>query len=146
MNYLIELLRGLDGCDLIVHAGDLCSPEAIEGLERIAPVSAVHGNCDPPNLQSTLPSELRLQAEQFSILVTHGHQGKTAMSTAQSVSAKDNADCVIFGHSHKAYVDDANGLLLLNPGSPTWPRFDKRRSFALLTVTHRLEAVIIPLP
>ncbi len=42
------------------------------------------------------------------------------------------ARVVVFGHSHIPFLEDENGLLLLNPGSPTDKRRQPERSFALL--------------
>jgi hypothetical protein len=39
---------------------------------------------------------------------------------------------VVFGHSHIPWLEDEDGLLLLNPGSPTDKRRQPERTFALL--------------
>ena len=40
------------GVDHILHAGDIGDPSILMGLERIAPVTAVMGNCDGPPLDA----------------------------------------------------------------------------------------------
>ena len=42
------------GVDLILHGGDLVAPEVLDLLARIAPVEAVGGNNDPPELCARL--------------------------------------------------------------------------------------------
>jgi predicted phosphodiesterase len=39
---------------------------------------------------------------------------------------------VVFGHSHIPWLEDEDGLLLLNPGSPTDKRRQPEHTFALL--------------
>jgi len=41
-----EALAALAGCDAIVHAGDIGTPEVLEALGGLAPVTAVRGNND----------------------------------------------------------------------------------------------------
>ncbi|NLF13342.1 MAG: metallophosphoesterase family protein, partial [Anaerolineaceae bacterium] len=41
-----DLVQALDGCALIVHAGDVGSAEVLHGLRDVAPVVAVRGNVD----------------------------------------------------------------------------------------------------
>ena len=41
-----EVLSALDGADCILHGGDICRPDILHALEKIAPVYAVRGNAD----------------------------------------------------------------------------------------------------
>src|SRR5215218_7465985 len=41
-----EAIKHLAGTDHIIHAGDIGAPEVIEGLRRIAPITAIGGNID----------------------------------------------------------------------------------------------------
>ena len=43
---LRELLRALEGCDFIIHAGDIGDASILKRLETVAPVTAVLGNND----------------------------------------------------------------------------------------------------
>jgi uncharacterized protein len=49
------------------------------------------------------------------------------------------ARVVVFGHSHMPLLEDEDGLLLLNPGSPTDRRRQPEHTFALLRVEERVE-------
>jgi predicted phosphodiesterase len=44
-------LRELDRADFIFHAGDFTAPEVLDDLLKLAPVEAVHGNMDAPELR-----------------------------------------------------------------------------------------------
>ncbi|MDB5059859.1 MAG: YfcE family phosphodiesterase, partial [Chloroflexi bacterium] len=69
------VLRGLQGVDLILHAGDICCASVLKLLGDIAPVVAVHGNVDPPDLQSALPADRVVNCDNVCIGLTHGHLG-----------------------------------------------------------------------
>jgi len=50
-----EVFEVFKEVDHILHAGDVGKPEILIELEAIAPVTAVYGNVDPPELRSRLP-------------------------------------------------------------------------------------------
>jgi len=139
------LLDQLQGCDLILHAGDLCTLGIIRELERIAPVVAVHGNCDDESVLSELPEERRIDCEGIPLLLLHGHRGRTAVVAARTAAGRSGVRCIVFGHSHMAHNEWFNDVLLFNPGSPTWSRFNHGRSFGLITIYGQLNATIVPL-
>ena len=55
-----EVAAAFEAVDHIVHAGDVGSPEVLEGLSAIAPVTAVWGNVDRPELRAVLPEVARV--------------------------------------------------------------------------------------
>ena len=50
-----EAVTRLRRCELIIHAGDVCRPEVLKELERLAPVVAVRGNNDRGSWAKRLP-------------------------------------------------------------------------------------------
>ncbi len=133
-----QLLTGLEGCDLILHAGDINAPWVIDVLCRIAPVLAVHGNNDEPQLMSSLPSEIILEAGDYQLGLTHGDVGRNnAMMNALERMGSD-ADIIVFGHSHMPVVETTGGKLLVNPGSPTQRRKAPSRSFAIMDIGNEI--------
>lgn len=128
------MLGGLEGCDLILHAGDLNSLDVLRRLGEVAPVAAVSGNNDEPEVLECLPAERVFNAGRFTIGLMHGHlPGPTARQSAVRVM-RGRVDCVIYGHSHMPDLADEGGLLLVNPGSPTQRRSAPHRSYAAMTV------------
>lgn len=121
----IEVLQALRDVDHIIHAGDIASLEVLDVLNRLAPVSAVSGNVDPPEVRELLGTKKIITLEGYRIGITHGH-GKNGSTPERAVKCfeSDPVDCIVFGHSHMPFCDYANGILLFNPGSPT----DKRRN------------------
>jgi putative phosphoesterase len=103
----------------------------------------VAGNQDGEEVSRLLPLERRVDIDSRSLLVIHGHQGRTALATATTAAAAaSDVDCVIFGHSHRAYKEYVGHVLLFNPGSPTWARFSKQRTFGFLDTGPELTAEI----
>ncbi|ASI99084.1 metallophosphoesterase [Thermococcus celer] len=120
--------------DLILHTGDVTSHELLERLEEFAPVIAVRGNADHLNL----PEERVIDAEEAKIGLLHGHQFLSLNAQFLTLKALDmGVDVLVFGHTHRFYYDTysvhGNRVVLLNPGSPTFPRMDSP-GFALLEV------------
>ena len=131
-----ELLRGLQGVDLILHAGDLTDEEMLWLLEEIAPVTAVAGNCDGWDLAEHLGEKKIITVERVKIGLTHGYtgQGRTTLERAFSQFAGEGIDCLVFGHSHQPYNSYHQGLLFFNPGSPTDKRSCPDYSYGILEV------------
>jgi putative phosphoesterase len=106
--------------DLILHAGDIETTDVIESLESIAPVVAVHGNCDSDlGLNNT---EI-IEVEGVKIGLAHGvvyPKGDTQQ--LYYLARQLDVDVLITGHTHQALIKEEKDVLLLNPGSPTQPR------------------------
>ena len=110
-----ELLDQLQGADVIVHAGDICSQADYRALCDIAQVQLCLGNNDwsydyGPAVKDRkifFGSGLRWQ-------VTHYRRHLNLLKS----------DIAIFGHTHVPTIerDEWTGTLVLNPGSPTFPR------------------------
>ncbi len=119
---------------LILHAGDVTSPELLEALEEFAPTIAVRGNADHLHL----PEEKVLEVGDVRIGLLHGHQFFSLNSQFLTLKALDmDVDLLIFGHTHRFYHDTyslhGRKVALLNPGSPTFPRMDSA-GFVLLHI------------
>ncbi|MBE3519626.1 MAG: metallophosphoesterase [Firmicutes bacterium] len=110
-----SILEGLRGVDLIVHAGDLTCLDVLSLLEKIAPVRAVSGNMDLPEVRSKLGETLVFEACGKTIAVMHG-RGSPAETENRARSAFPDADVVIFGHTHRPFMEYRGKALLLNPG------------------------------
>jgi len=129
-----EVFAAFAEVDAILHAGDLTCLDVLDPLRAIAPVHAVAGNSDPWEVAHRLPSALRLEFEGVVIGLTHGHLGRGPSTAARAMSHFDDAGVVVFGHSHIPTVETRDGVLLVNPGSPTQRRSQPLHSVALLTV------------
>lgn len=142
-NVLFEIF---DGVDLILHAGDLVDEQVLTDLRAIAPVEAVAGNMDSPELRQRLGRKKILELAGFRIGLIHGDLDQDRNKTPQRALLAfidDRVDCVVFGHSHQPYKEQVEGVLLFNPGSPTDRRREPRHSCGLITLRQTLGAEII---
>jgi putative phosphoesterase len=121
--------------DLIVHAGDIGDPLALRDLAAIAPTIAVRGNADPIELIETLPDRVVIAAGNKTILVLHGHHGRTALKAARTAASPD-LDLIVFGHSHKPLIEREGATILFNPGSPTERRWNPHFGVGLIRVSN----------
>lgn len=116
--------------DLILHAGDLVAPGILD-LFVETPLLAVRGNCDP--FHPELPQKRILTRSGFRIGMLHGYgAGDGVLSTALQEFSSENLDVLVFGHTHQPFCEKVDGVLCLNPGSPTDRRFAPFHSVALL--------------
>lgn len=110
-----ELIRELQGADVIVHAGDICSTDDFMQLETIAPVHACLGNNDWGFSYGPFVTQLsRFFSEEHRFEICH-YRERLDLSTC---------DIAVCGHTHRPYVtyQEDGRVLVMNPGSPTYPR------------------------
>ena len=69
-----QVFRAFEQVDHIVHAGDIGSLDLLTELEAVAPVTAVYGNTDQPEVRQRLPQVAHVELEGFDVVVTHGDQ------------------------------------------------------------------------
>jgi uncharacterized protein len=130
---VIEFFRRMK-VGLILHAGDAGHASVLQSLEQVAPTVAVRGNADPLDLIETLPDRVWIEAGSRTVLLLHGHHGKTALKAARAVAAPD-IDLVVFGHSHKPLIEREGRTILFNPGSPTERRWNPHFGVGLVRVS-----------
>lgn len=120
--------------DLILHAGDVCTAGLLDELALWGPVRAAVGNCDPPEVRAWgAEDEVILELEGVRVAMTHDAGSKDGRARRMRRRFPD-ADVVVFGHSHMPLVEWGEGLLLLNPGSPTDRRRAPAHTMALLRI------------
>lgn len=122
---LAELFAGVD---LIVHCGDITSTRVLDDLGAIAPVVATRSDGDPPAAPPRLEDGPRVV----------GHGGLDVGVVFALPEGVDVAELfgrrlrlVLYGGTHAAAVEERDGTLLVNPGSPTLAR---RTTVALVDV------------
>jgi putative phosphoesterase len=137
-----ECLDALASADLILHAGDVTAAPVLEMLRVLAPVHAVHGNMDDPDLRAALPERLVVEVEGSRIGMLHV-PGPAASRAERLAETFRGCDAVVYGHTHVPEVTQHDGVWILNPGSPTERRRAPHRSLLTLeiaagTITPRL--------
>jgi uncharacterized protein len=132
--------------DLILHAGDVCNAAVLDELSGYAPVLAVLGNNDGPDVAEWGAPE-SLQADLDGLQVAMLHDSGPAPGRLRRLRHRfPDAGLVVFGHSHIPLDEAGDGLRILNPGSPTDRRRQPRGTIAVLTIEtgQLVEAKIIP--
>ena len=113
----------LKECDVILHAGDIDRQRIVEELKELKPLYIVRGNADKEWAQG-LPKELIVELFGRRFYMLHNKKDLTAMS--------EEADFIIYGHSHKYEEKEADGKVWLNPGSCGKRRFSQPITMAVI--------------
>ena len=120
-----EVLSALEGCEAILHGGDINRQEILDALSKIAPVIAVRGNNDG-EWAERVPVFADFALAGLRVYMTHRKKDLPADLSGY--------DLVVFGHSHRYEETRRGGTLLLNPGSCGPRRFNQAITLAVLEV------------
>lgn len=166
-----QVKEAFKGVDLILHAGDIWIPRVLDELETVAPVVAAWGDDD---MEKDLGSDHRMMnghrlvLDSVNFWLAHIkprysliNPGEMSTPFAFKTSPEDQADSddtpdvVVYGHTHVnsiEYYEVANGsnnknILLINPGSATFPGYQPRLGTVafLTTDSGKVDARIVPL-
>ena len=127
-----EALAALVGCELIIHAGDIGSPEVLARLGGVAPVVAVRGNNDREPWAKALPATEVVDLHGCSLYVLHDVNELDLDPGVAGFGA------VIAGHSHRPRIEERAGVLFLNPGSAGPRRFALPITLAHLRIKRQM--------
>jgi len=116
-----EAVRRAGPVDMLIHCGDVSQGESYIRSLVACPVHMVAGNND---FFLDLPRYKIIQVEGHRILLIHGHRHRvhSGVGELRKLARKHKADIVMFGHTHRPYLSEEEGLTLLNPGSIAYPR------------------------
>jgi putative phosphoesterase len=112
-----EALDFLAGADHIVHGGDIGSPEILERLAAIAPLTVVRGNNDTAPWARAIPETARVDLGNVALYAIHDLKELDIDPRAAGVRV------VVSGHSHRPACTERDGVLYVNPGSAGRRRF-----------------------
>ncbi len=133
-----EIIQRNQTADMFIHLGD-GEREVDRALTKFPHINVYHvkGNCDFASLS---PSILELPVGYgHKIIAVHGHnQGVNySLEHLKKTALENNADIVLYGHTHMRDNRYENGLYILNPGSASSPRDNFPPSFALIDVSEK---------
>ena len=121
-----EALSALQGCQRIIHAGDIGKAAVLDELRALAPVDVIRGNIDTADWAQALPERLDLGIGGLRLYVLHD------LKELDLDPAPTGIDVVIAGHSHQPKIERRDDVLYINPGSAGPRRFRLPISVALL--------------
>ncbi|EET60630.1 phosphodiesterase family protein [Marvinbryantia formatexigens DSM 14469] len=110
----------------VIHLGDAEETESC--MSRIAgqPLDIVSGNND---FFGDMPREKEIMLGDYRVLLTHGHYYYVSLDTkmlGREARAR-GFDIAMYGHTHRPKIEKKDGLVLLNPGSLSYPRQEGRK-------------------
>lgn len=123
-----QALAALEGCDHILHAGDIGKPEILDTLSGLAPLTAVRGNNDEDAWADGIREVEEVQLGGVGILLVHDQ------ADIPDDLAQRGFSVVVTGHSHKPLITERAGLLHINPGSAGPRRFKLPVSVGFLLI------------
>lgn len=113
-----EVIPALEGCDRVLHIGDVGGDEILQALAAIGPVTAVRGNTDRGAFGASLPMTELVRVAGHDLYLIHILEDLDLDPEAAGLSG------VLYGHSHRPSIEESGGVLWLNPGSCGPRRFD----------------------
>jgi putative phosphoesterase len=128
-----KCVRLLGESDLILHAGDFVSFAVYEELGALAPIEAVAGNMDDPDLLAILPDRRVVEIEGVRIGMVHV-AGPRVGRAQRLVAAFPDCAAVVYGHTHVPEATQLGETWILNPGSPTERRSAPSHAMIVLEV------------
>ena len=118
------------GVEHILHGGDIGLPWLLMDLQEIAPVTSVAGNTDAPSLRYPLTAIKTIAGIKF--LLHHIVNPRCLEDELAERIRSENPRVVVFGHTHKPFCEEIDGVLYFNPGYAGKSRFGMPRSVAIL--------------
>src|SRR5258708_7519829 len=127
-----QALAALAGCDPIIHAGDVGSPDVLARLGALAPVHAVRGNVDHGAWSTNLPVTQRIEIDGFRIYVLHilaeldpqaaassnGGSSSSVSGAAAVTSASRSPSCLAWASSSSCWRHSSLISALVITGVP----------------------------
>ncbi|MDR6534257.1 metallophosphoesterase family protein [Variovorax soli] len=123
-----EALAFLQGCEHIVHGGDIGDSRILAQLAALAPLTAVRGNNDRGAWAEAVPATAQVEFDGLRLYVIHD------LADLRIDPAAAGVRVVVSGHSHRPKAEERGGVWYVNPGSAGPPRFRLPISAAELRV------------
>lgn len=112
--------------DMLIHLGDVEGGETYIDAVVDCEKHIIRGNND---FFSDLPKEQEFYIGKYKVFITHGHAYYVSLDPEyiREEGRARGADIVMFGHTHRPFFDDDGGIIVLNPGSLSFPRQEGRK-------------------
>ena len=124
-----EAVAFLQGCNHIIHGGDICDQSTLERLSAIATVTAVRGNNDKGAWAEKLAETELVQIGEVFIYAIHD------LGQIDIEPGAAGIQVVVSGHTHKPLIEETAGVFYVNPGSSGPRRFKLPISVAEIIIS-----------
>lgn len=138
--YLERVIKKVAPFDLLIHLGDLEGSEKYLTENVNCPMEMISGNND---YFMDIEREKEIYIGTYKILLTHGHRHKVHFGTEDLIiwGRENDANIVMFGHTHIPLLDTKSDITVLNPGSISQPRQEGHQpSYAIMEIDKNGEA------
>ena len=125
-NGLDRALQEAGDIDMLIHLGDVEGGEAYIDAVADCEKHIVRGTND---FFSDLPREEEFYIGKYKTFITHGHSYYVSLDPEyiREEGKARKADIVMFGHTHKPFFEESDEIIVLNPGSLSFPRQEGRK-------------------
>lgn len=137
---LDKVIARVGKVDMFIHLGDVEGEEEYLKACLDCEKHMVRGNND---FFSDLPREEEFMIGDYKVFITHGHGYYVSLDPEciREEGRARQADIVMFGHTHKPYFEKEKDIILLNPGSLSYPRQEGRKgSYMIMDVNEKGKA------
>lgn len=137
---LVKVLNKVKPLDALIHCGDIEGQTDYVQLISECPCYMVAGNND---WGTSLKREMEFSLDDYRVLLTHGNTYGVSIGTGQLRDEAESRDIQIamFGHTHRPFLEEKDNLVLLNPGSLSYPRqMGRRPSYIVMEIDQYHEA------
>lgn len=138
-----SVTKAFKGVDLILHGGDIFSPAVLDSLQKLAPVLCARGDDDYYRSEDLrIKSVHHLTIEGMSLSLVHSlyfpYTSPYPSSSWQKEEFQKELEkailsrlglipkIIVFGHTHKAFIQEYDSLYMVNPGSATFPDYQSK--------------------
>ena len=131
---LERVIDKVKSIDMFVHLGDIEGGESYLESVLDCEMHVIRGNND---FFSSLPAEKEFKIGSHKVFITHGHNHLVLLNLnrLRAAGKSRHADIVMFGHTHRPYLEVSEDITLLNPGSLSYPRQEGRKgSYMVMNV------------
>lgn len=141
-----SIIKAIEKADWVFHTGDYTRKQLIKDLILLKgeKFKGVYGNTDPYDIRELVPEKLIIEILNKRIGITHPASGGPSSIIRTKVLSEfqqENLDILIYGHTHKPYINRIKGLLLLNPGQAYIEKYSygATTSFIIIEIDDKID-------
>lgn len=143
-NSFARMIEKEGKADMLIHLGDVEGGEYYIEETAMCLVHMVAGNND---FFTPLSREEEFYIGNKKVFITHGHYYYVSRGLERLIAegARRGADVVMYGHTHRPLLERTGDMLILNPGSISYPRQQGRQRTYMVMEINEDNAVNVEL-